>query len=204
MPDVARAASRLCEARVIPVLRAQRADDALAAARRLVEVGATAIELTTTTPGWLTVLQTLREAVPDVLLGMGTVTSAAAADEALGAGAAFLVSPGLAPEARDVAEQAGALFVEGALTPTEMNEAVARSATGLVKLFPAHVGGPAYLRSLTTVLPEARVIPTGGVALDRVGDWFAAGAVAVGVGSDLTAAGDLRARWTAALASGTG
>jgi 2-dehydro-3-deoxyphosphogluconate aldolase/(4S)-4-hydroxy-2-oxoglutarate aldolase len=88
-------------------------------------------------------------------------------------------------------------FVEGGLTPTEVLEAASR---GAAKLFPAHVGGVRYLTSLLAVAPGAQIMPTGGIPLDEVHDWLAAGALAVGVGNDLMAPGDIAARARRALA----
>ena len=98
------------------------------------------------------------------------------------AGADFLVSPFPAPQVRDVAGRAEIPFLEGGLTPGELAAAASR---GVAKLFPAHVGGVAYLSSVLAVLPDARIIPTGGIALADVPAWLRAGAYAVGVGRDL-------------------
>lgn len=168
--------------RVIPVLRADHADDALGRVQRLVRAGCRVVELTTTTPRWeQAAAQALdRHAGEGVLVGVGTVTTAEQASAAVGLGVAFLVSPYAAPGVREVAEAAGVPFVEGAFTPSELAQA---AAAGPVKLFPAHVGGPAYLTSVRTVLPTAAIIPTGGIRLDEVSVYLAAGAVAVGVGS---------------------
>jgi 2-dehydro-3-deoxyphosphogluconate aldolase/(4S)-4-hydroxy-2-oxoglutarate aldolase len=131
-------------------------------------------------------------------IGVGTVTSAEQARQAIAAGADFCVSPQLAPAARAVLEAAEVPFVEGGLTPTEVLGAASR---GIAKLFPAHVGGVQYLASLLAVAPGARIMPTGGVALSDVPEWLAAGAIAVGVGSDLSAPGDITARVQEALGS---
>jgi 2-dehydro-3-deoxyphosphogluconate aldolase/(4S)-4-hydroxy-2-oxoglutarate aldolase len=122
---------------------------------------------------------------------MGTVVTAADAETALAGGAAFLVSPYPAPPVRGVADAAGALFVEGGMTPGEV---AAAASHGVAKLFPAHVGGLQYLRTLLSVLPGARIMPTGGIAVADVPAWLAAGALAVGVGSDLYGADDLDAK----------
>jgi 2-dehydro-3-deoxyphosphogluconate aldolase/(4S)-4-hydroxy-2-oxoglutarate aldolase len=170
----------------VPVVRAPSARGAEAIARRLIDAGVGAIELTTTIPDWADVLAELQGA--DAELGMGTVVTAADAEVALELGARFLVSPYPSPTARAVADAAGALFVEGGLTPGEVAQAAGH---GVAKLFPAHVGGVQYLRSLLSVLPGARIMPTGGIGVSDVPAWLAAGAVAVGVGSDLYASDDL-------------
>lgn len=178
-------------ARLLPVVRAGVALDAAEATEALIEAGMGVVELTTTTPGWDGVLEGVREDHPGIVVGVGTVTDARAAERAVEAGARFLVSPYPRPEVRRVAEDRGVLFVEGGFTPAEVADAASR---GPAKVFPAHVGGPAYLRSLQAILPGARLIPTGGIPLAEVPAYLAAGAFAVGVGSDLTEGPDLAGR----------
>jgi 2-dehydro-3-deoxyphosphogluconate aldolase/(4S)-4-hydroxy-2-oxoglutarate aldolase len=184
-------------ARVLPVLRAPDAATALDQARRVLDAGLGVVELTATTPGWAEALATLRQEAPTATLGAGTVTDAPTAEAALAAGAAFVVSPHAAPAVRAIAQRAGVPFLEGALSPTEL--AAALAAGGAAKLFPAHVGGPAYLRSILAVMPGARVVPTGGIRLEDAPAWLDAGAFAVGVGSDLVS-GDIEERLRAVLA----
>lgn len=175
--------------RLLPVLRNADADEAVRRATALLAAGCRVIELTTSTPGWA---DAVTRTVPladahgrPAVIGVGTVTTAAQAEAALGAGAAFLISPYPAPEVREVARRREAVFVEGGFTPGEIAAAV-RSA-GAAKVFPAHVGGPRFIRSLKAVLPEAVIIPTGGIRPAEVPDWLAAGATAVGIGSGLPA-----------------
>jgi 2-dehydro-3-deoxyphosphogluconate aldolase/(4S)-4-hydroxy-2-oxoglutarate aldolase len=169
-------------ARLLPILRLATADAAARLARELAGAGMNALELTATTPGWEELLGGLKAELPLVVLGMGTLTTAADAERAVAAGADFLVSPHAAPEVRRVASAAGILLVEGGFSPGEV---AAAAAHGPAKLFPASVGGPAYLRSLLAIMPEASIIPTGGVRVDDVPAYLAAGAFAVGVGSAL-------------------
>ncbi|MGT2532060.1 bifunctional 4-hydroxy-2-oxoglutarate aldolase/2-dehydro-3-deoxy-phosphogluconate aldolase [Streptomyces nojiriensis] len=179
----------LAAQRLLPVLRHADADEAVRATRTLLAAGCRAVELTTTTPGWA---EALTRTVPLVdahgrpaLMGVGTVTTAAQAETALDAGAAFLISPYPAPEVREVAARRGAVFVEGGFTPGEIAAAVRSS--GAAKVFPAHVGGPGFIRSLRAVLPGAVIIPTGGIGPAEVDEWIAAGASAVGVGGAMPA-----------------
>src|SRR5690606_35116931 len=81
----------------------------------------------------------------------------------------------------------GIALIGGGSTPGEIHQAASE---GIAKLFPAHVGGPAYLRSLKAVLPDAHIVPTGGITVDAAADWLAAGALAVGIGGDLYRAPD--------------
>ncbi len=173
-------------ARLVPVLRLESAAAAAALAHELTDAGLNALELTATTPGWEELLASLRDELPLVVLGLGTVMSVDDAERAVAAGADFLVSPHAAPEVRRVASAADVLFVEGAFSPGEVGAAAAH---GPAKLFPASIGGPAYLRSLLAIIPQASIIPTGGVSVEEVPAYLAAGAFAVGVGSDLLAPG---------------
>jgi 2-dehydro-3-deoxyphosphogluconate aldolase / (4S)-4-hydroxy-2-oxoglutarate aldolase len=188
---------RLRRARIVPVIRVGDPAAARDLVARLLDAGLDVLELTTTIPGWEEVARALREQRPEVWLGIGTIGSAEDAERAIVAGAHFCVSPRLVPGARPVLEAAGVPFVEGGLTPTEVLGAAEH---GIAKLFPAHVGGVRYLASLLAVAPEAMIMPTGGIPLDEVRKWLDAGALAVGVGSDLTAPGDIGARVGEALA----
>jgi 2-dehydro-3-deoxyphosphogluconate aldolase / (4S)-4-hydroxy-2-oxoglutarate aldolase len=177
--------------RVLPVLRLATAEQAVTAARAVIDAGLAVIELTATTPDWEKALRvTLEAAPPGARVGLGTVTDAGTARTAVAAGAAFLVSPWAAAQVREVAKDAGLPFLEGALSPTEV---AAAARHGPVKIFPASSVGPGHVRALRQVLPQAVLVPTGGIRLADVPDWLAAGAYAVGVGSDLLT-GDLSAR----------
>lgn len=173
--------------RLLPVLRDADADEAVRHTTALLSAGCRAVELTTSTPGWadaLTRTAPLTDARGrSALVGVGTVTTREQAETALNAGAAFLISPHPAPEVRDVAARRRAVFIEGGFTPGEIASAV--RAAGAAKVFPAHVGGPGFIRSLKAVLPEGLIIPTGGIRPGEVPDWLAAGAAAVGIGSGL-------------------
>jgi 2-dehydro-3-deoxyphosphogluconate aldolase/(4S)-4-hydroxy-2-oxoglutarate aldolase len=184
-------AERIGAAQILPVLRTAKAEQAHALALRLLGLGLTALELTATTPGWEDVLAALRSEAPHALIGLGTVETGADAEQAFEQGAQFLVSPYPVPDVRSIAVSSDRLFIEGAFTPGELAAGTAR---GVTKLFPAHVGGPNYLKSMLAVLPGARIIPTGGIPCSDVPQWLAAGAFAVGVGSDLYTGGDVDAR----------
>jgi 2-dehydro-3-deoxyphosphogluconate aldolase / (4S)-4-hydroxy-2-oxoglutarate aldolase len=169
--------------RFMPVIRVDTADEAVERARALLASGRELVELTATTAGWPSALQELAAEAPEAAIGVGTITGAADAELALGLGARLLVSPYPAPAAAGVADDAGALFMEGGFTPDQIARACER---GIAKLFPAHLGGIRYLRSLLAVLPGARIVPSGGIAPDEAPAWLEAGAFAVG-GSELPA-----------------
>ena len=175
---------RIGRARVIPVIRVETAAAAVERAQAALAAGLDVIELTTTTADWPDALQELRAAAPDAATAVGTVTTRAAAELAIELGAAFLVSPYPAPAVAEAAEAAGVLFMEGGFSPDQIARASER---GVAKLFPAHLGGIRYLRSLLSVLPGARIVPTGGIGPDDAEAWLEAGAFAVG-GSEFGAA----------------
>lgn len=189
-PAVHEVVEQLRRARVVPTVRAADADAADAVARELLAAGLTAFEFTATTPGWQALVAGWTSDHPEAMIGLGTVTSTDIAEQALTAGARFLVSPFQVPEVRPVADGADRLFVEGGLTPTELRTAANR---GVAKLFPAHVGGLQYLKSLLAVLPGARIMATGGVTVANAVDWLAAGAFTASVGSDLYRDADIGA-----------
>jgi 2-dehydro-3-deoxyphosphogluconate aldolase/(4S)-4-hydroxy-2-oxoglutarate aldolase len=170
---------------VVAILRGRRGDHLDAALDVLVDAGIRSLEITLNTPG---ALEALRRAGsrfgPDVAVGAGTVRTVADLDAAVAAGAGFLVSPHSDPVLGARAGELGVAYLPGALTPTEIVAAWSAGATA-VKLFPARLGGPRYLRDLREPLPDIPIVPTGGVNADNVADWFAAGAVAVGVGGTL-------------------
>ena len=175
---------RIGRARVIPVIRVDSAAAAVERAQAALATGHDVIELTTTTADWPDALRELRAAAPDAATAVGTVTTRAAAELAIELGAAFLVSPYPAPAVAEAAEAAGVLFMEGGFSPDQVARASER---GVAKLFPAHLGGIRYLRSLLSVLPGARIVPTGGIGPDDAEAWLEAGAFAVG-GSEFGAA----------------
>lgn len=164
---------------LLPVLRVPDRATGLAAAERCVAAGLPVVELTTTTPDWSGAVREIRSAWPDLVVGVGTVLEMEQAETALAAGAVFLISPVPVPEVR--AGLRGRLpLIEGGFTPGEL---LAASSRGIAKFFPAHVGGPRMLESVLALRPAARIVPTGGIALDEVPRWLAAGALAVGVGA---------------------
>ena len=185
----------VAQAGIIPVLRTSTAQEAVDAAGLCFDAGLTMVELTATTPDWPAALQQVRADHPGRLVGVGTVREATNALRALQEGADFVVSPCSAPQVRSTLE--GRLpFIEGGMT---VGEVLAAAQHGVAKLFPAHVGGISYLRSILAIAPNAHIVPTGGIALHQVPDWLAAGALAVGVGRDLLAERDIASAVRTAL-----
>jgi len=172
-------------ATVVAVLRAPSAEAGIRATAALIAGGVTGIEITYSTPDAAAVIREVRAQHGDgVYLGAGTVLDPGQAVEAVEAGVQFLVSPGTEAKLAAVMLDTGATVLSGALTPSEVMATLA-CGVHVVKLFPASLGGVAYLKALRGPFPDVAIVPTGGVTVENLGDWLAAGAVAVGAGSDL-------------------
>ena len=186
----------LAERGILAVVRASSANRAVAAGNALAEGSVTAIEVTFTVPDAALAIARLA-ADNSLLVGAGTVLTRDQAAAAVQAGARFLVSPHLDDDLLDAAEELGVPALPGVFTPTEVARAMRRCS--LVKLFPASLGGPALLDALRGPFPDLAAIPTGGVDSANLGDWLAAGAIAVGAGSDLCPPGAVEAEDADAL-----
>ncbi|CAA9444163.1 MAG: 4-hydroxy-2-oxoglutarate aldolase @ 2-dehydro-3-deoxyphosphogluconate aldolase [uncultured Rubrobacteraceae bacterium] len=173
---------------LLAVVRGESRAAALEVVGALVEGGVLGIEITFTTPEAPQVIRDLdAEYGDDILLGAGTVVTHEQVDQAAEAGSTFLVSPGCDPELLPAMLGTGFLVLPGVLTPSEVMLA-RRLGAPAVKLFPGSSGGPSYLKALLGPFPDVSFVPTGGVSVDNVPDWFAAGALAVGAGSALAPA----------------
>jgi 2-dehydro-3-deoxyphosphogluconate aldolase/(4S)-4-hydroxy-2-oxoglutarate aldolase len=178
---------RICDSGLVPVIRAAAADEATKIADACLAGGAVAIEITFTVPGAANVLNQLaqRQASSTFILGAGTVLNPETARIAIMSGAKFVVSPALNRETARLCTEYQIPYVPGAGTVREVIEAMECGAE-IVKLFPAETMGPAFAKAVKAVLPQAALMPTGGVTVANVHEWIAAGCVAVGVGSNLT------------------
>jgi 2-dehydro-3-deoxyphosphogluconate aldolase/(4S)-4-hydroxy-2-oxoglutarate aldolase len=171
---------------LVPVLRAQSEAEGHALVEAMLAGGVTVVEVTMTVPGAVDLLRALKKQHGSkLLLGSGTVTTAAQAVATIEAGAEFVVSPSLHPEVIATTKALGKVSIPGALTPTEVITAW-NAGADYVKIFPCSaVGGASYLRSLRAPFPELQLIPTGGVTQQTAADFLKAGARALGVGADL-------------------
>ena len=173
---------------LVPVLRAESVDQAMALAAAIAAGGVTVLEVTMTVPGAIQVMRKLAEQRPDILIGAGTVLDAETARMCILEGAQFIVSPALNLKTIEMCHRYSVAVLPGALTPTEIVTAW-QAGADVVKVFPANaMGGAKYLTSLKGPLPQVEMIPTGGVMLGTAAEFLEAGAFALGVGSDLVAA----------------
>lgn len=178
--------------RAVAVVRAPSVADPAGLAKTLVSAGIRCVEFTFTIPGVLEAIEAASST--GAVIGAGTVLQPEQARDAIAAGARFVVSPVLAPEIVGPCNNAGIPAILAAFTPTEVLSAM-RAGSTAVKLFPARVGGPRYVRDLLGPLPDARLVPSGGVDESNAREFLEAGAVAVYAGTglvppDLVAEGD--------------
>ncbi|RNL50046.1 bifunctional 4-hydroxy-2-oxoglutarate aldolase/2-dehydro-3-deoxy-phosphogluconate aldolase [Arthrobacter oryzae] len=171
--------------KIVAVLRAADAGAYERVIDVLVDSGIRSIELTLTTPGTLEMLpELLRRAGSDTEIGVGTVTCVEEAEQALNAGASYLVTPFTNPDVIATAVRAGRPIFPGALTPTEVHTAWAAGATA-VKIFPAETVGAAYGAHLLGPFPALKFLPSGGIRMEDIGPWLRSGAIAVSLGGPL-------------------
>ena len=177
---------RIVEIGVLPVVRAASGAEAIAVGDALCEGGIRALEITMTVPGAVGVIAEAVARYGDrLLIGAGTVLDEEQARACIDAGARFVVSPIIDVETIAACRRADVAVLPGALTPTEVVQAW-RAGADFVKVFPCSAaGGASYVKALKAPLPHIPLVPTGGVTLGTIGEFFAAGASAVGVGGDL-------------------
>jgi len=172
--------------RVFAIVRSDSYECVTATADTLLAAGITSLEISLTSPHALDAVSMLRrETGDDMVIGAGTVLDAAAARAAVDAGARFLVSPALDVEVIRTGHRYGVPVFPGVATPTEAVQAMESGADAL-KLFPASAHDPGWLRDVRAALPQAALLPTGGVTVETAPEWIAAGAVACGMGSALS------------------
>jgi len=176
---------RILDLGLVAVIRGPSPDLTVKMVEALIAGGVQGIEITYSTPDAEGVVRLLDQRFgAAIVLGMGTLTRPEQAQSAKSAGATFLVSPHCEPELARAMVASGLVAMIGALTPTEVEQAH-RLGSDVVKIFPGSLVGPAYIKALKGPFPAIPMMPTGGVSVENVGEWFAAGVVAVGAGSEL-------------------
>ena len=176
---------QILDAKIVAVIRGKDSEEALAIAEAAVAGGLKAIELTYTTPNVSRVFDKLADS--QALIGAGTVLDAETARHALLHGAKFVVSPNFNPEIAKVCNRYNVPYLPGCMTIKEMVQAT-EWGCDILKLFPANGFEPSFVGSVNGPLPKVRIMPTGGINIKNMNAWLDAGAVAVGIGSDLTKA----------------
>ena len=180
--------------KAVAVLRISDADLFAPVAEALYNGGIRILEITMTVPDAIGLIKEASETLPeDMLLGVGSVLDAATAQQAIEAGAQFVVSPVVKEEIIQKAGELGKPVMAGAFTPTEIQHAW-ELGSDIVKVFPANIVGMDFFKAVKAPMPHLKLMPTGGVSLMNGREWLAAGACAVGVGSALVSSDDLKER----------
>jgi 2-dehydro-3-deoxyphosphogluconate aldolase / (4S)-4-hydroxy-2-oxoglutarate aldolase len=188
MDKVARL-TKLQKSGVIAVVRGASKEEAFKASQAIIEGGITGIELTFTVPEAAAVIAELTETYRDqhdVVIGAGTVLDAVTARLAIMAGAEYVVSPTFDQATAEMCNLYQVPYLPGCMTISEMKEAL-KAGADIIKLFPGSAYGPSIISAFKAPLPQLNIMPTGGVSLTNMAEWFDAGVVAVGVGGNLLA-----------------
>lgn len=186
--DKEKVITRICDAGIVAVVRAENAEKAMRITDACIEGGVAAIELTFTVPQAHRVIEELAKKYTSdqIILGAGTVMDAETARTAILSGAEYIVSPYFNADTVKLCNRYRVPCMPGAMTIKEVVEAMEAGAD-IVKIFPGEVFGPKIIKAIKGPIPYAKMMPTGGVNVENVGEWIKAGAVAVGAGGALTA-----------------
>lgn len=177
---------RIEEVGVVAVVRASNTETARKISLACMDGGVNAIEITFTVPGAQYVIEDLTKEFGDILLvGAGTVLDSETARIAILAGAKYIVSPSFDLETAKLCNRYQIPYIPGCMTITEMITAMEAGAD-IIKVFPGSAYGPSFIKAIKGPLPQAVLMPTGGVSLDNVNQWIQNGCIAVGVGGNLT------------------
>ncbi len=179
--------TRIEDCGIVAVVRAESIDQAKRITEACIKGGVAAIEMTFTVPYAHRVIEEVAKAYDpkDIILGAGTVLDAETARIAILSGASYIVSPHFNPEVVKLCNRYRIAVMPGAMTICEVVSAMEAGAD-IVKVFPGEAFGPKMLKAILGPLPQAKLMPTGGVSVSNVHEWIEAGAVAVGAGSALT------------------
>lgn len=171
---------------IVAVVRSETIEEGIRISKACVEGGIPAIEVTYTVPGATEVIKALKEhfTSDELVIGAGTVLDAATARIAILAGSEFIVSPAFDEETAKLCNLYQVPYMPGCMTITEITKAMQYGAD-IVKLFPGSAFGPSFVKAVKAPLPQANIMPTGGVSLENIDEWFKNGVVAVGAGGKL-------------------
>lgn len=174
---------------LVAVIRGSSADEAFNDATACIKGGIKTIELTFTVPSADKVIEKLKEKYQnDVIIGAGTILDEISARLAILAGADFIVGPNFNKEIALISNLYQIPYIPGCMTTTEITTALSYG-SDIIKVFPGNVLGPKFIKSILGPIPNANLMPTGGVNLDNISDWIKAGVAAVGIGSNLVGPG---------------
>lgn len=179
---------RITDSLVVAVVRSDSTEKAIKISKACIDGGIKAIEVTFTVDYAHDVIKALKKEFKDtdLLIGAGTVLDSETARVAILNGADFIVSPAFDLESAKLCNRYQIPYMPGCVTITEIIKAM-EAGCDIIKIFPGSLGGPKYIKAIKGPLPQANLMPTGGVSLDNAAEWIKAGCVAIGVGGELTA-----------------
>lgn len=179
---------KLQEEKIVAVLRADNHKEAMQYVDAIYAGGIKAIELTYSIPNVCGFISQVTQKYPEALVGVGSVLNIRQAQDALEAGATYIVSPGYVKSVQTYCNQIGAIYMPGAMTVSEIINSMEQG-NEIAKVFPGDSLGTSFIKAVKAPIPHAKLMVTGGVDVNNVKEWFAAGVTLVGVGSSLTAPG---------------
>ena len=168
---------------IVAVLRADSHEQAREYMNACVKGGIKALELTYSIPNVNELIEEYKDN-KDMIIGVGSVLNGKMAKDSILAGAKYVVSPGYNEEINDVCHEMGVTYFPGCMTVTEIMHALEKG-NKMVKVFPGEIFGPKYIKAVKAPIPHVEIMPTGGVSVDNLEEWFANGVSCVGVGSSL-------------------
>ena len=174
---------------IVAVLRADSHEQAREYMNACVKGGIKALELTYSIPNVNELIEEYKDN-KDMIIGVGSVLNGKMAKDSILAGAKYVVSPGYNEEINDVCHEMGVTYFPGCMTVTEIMHALEKG-NKMVKVFPGEIFGPKYIKAVKAPIPHVEIMPTGGVNIDNIEEWFKMGVSCVGVGSSLLGAGSL-------------
>ena len=176
---------KILDHKLVAIIRGTTPEDTLKIVQSLYEGGIRVVEITMNSPKALSAIERVTDEFgKEMLIGAGTVLDPESAQSALLAGAQFILSPTFNPDTIRITKRYGAVSIPAAFTPTEILEAYERGGD-IIKVFPATVLGPEFIKDMRGPLPQIPLLPTGGVSLDNIKEYLTAGAAGLGIGSSL-------------------
>lgn len=177
--------NKLKESGIVSIIRGSKPDDVLSIIQALLDGGVRAVEITADSPGVTRSIEAIRrEFGEEMAVGVGTVLDPETARITIMSGASFVISPSVNVETIRLTKRYGAISIPGAFTPTEILTAY-ESGADIVKLFPARALGANFIKDVHGPLAHIPIMPTGGIGVDNMEEYFRAGAFAVGIGGSL-------------------
>lgn len=171
--------------KLIAIIRDFSTEDSVEIAKALQEGGIEVLEIAMNSPQPLQTIEKIKGELGDkMIIGAGTVLDPSSARSAISAGAQFILSPAFSSETIQLTKRYGVISIPGAYTPTEILTAFEQGGD-IIKVFPASVGGPSYIKDLLGPLPQLKLLPTGGIDLNNITDFLEKGAMGIGLGSSL-------------------